>query len=56
MESKLVKKIRKSAIVKRILNFWDDKNQHYPSVFKKIRKVNLNQNYYYEETSDLTKK
>ena len=34
-ESDLVKKIRKSAIVRRLSNFWINKTIHYPTAFKK---------------------
>ena len=56
-ESDLVKKIRKSAIVRRLNNFWVHKTIHYPTVFKKrfLVKKSAGCERYLIEMYDLTK-
>ena len=56
-ESELVKKIRKSAIVRKLNNFWCSKTSQYPTVFKKlyfIKRNNLAGRFLLEK-HDLTK-
>ncbi len=54
-ESQLIKKIRKSAILRKIQNFWDHKSPHYPVVFKKLQKLATEDRSQWYEFHDLTK-
>lgn len=55
-ESKFIKKIRKSPILRRLYNFWKRKSNHYPTCYKILEVVNEpGFEKYVEETSDLTK-
>ena len=56
-ESELVKKIRKSAIVRKLNNFWCSKTSQYPTVFKKLyfmKRNNISGRFLLEK-HDLTK-
>lgn len=53
-ESHIIKKIRKSAILRKVHNFWDQKSLYYPTVFKKLQKAEDELNFYYE-LQDLSK-
>lgn len=56
-DDSVVQKIRKSAIIKRLRNFWDGEANVYPSSFRKIEIVlDENELEVKEETVDLTKK
>jgi hypothetical protein len=54
-ESQLIKKIRKSAILRKVQNFWDHKSLHYPVVFKKLQKSRIGDTTCWFEFHDLTK-
>ncbi len=53
-ESQLIKKIRKSAILRKVQNFWEHKSLHYPVVFKKLQAAEEGSSFWYE-LHDLTK-
>ena len=53
-ESQLIKKIRKSAILRKVQNFWEHKSLHYPVVFKKLQAAEEGLDCWYE-LHDLTK-
>lgn len=53
-ESQLIKKIRKSAILRKVQNFWEHKSLHYPVVFKKLQAAGESSEFWYE-LHDLTK-
>ncbi len=53
-ENIAIKKIRKSAILRKVQNFWDQKSVYYPTVFKKLQKAEDDPGYYLE-LQDLTK-
>ena len=55
-EGKLIKNIRKSAIVKKLLNFWKEDKSQYPTAFKKIRMISKGGKLCLLEITDLTKK
>ncbi len=53
-ESHIIKKIRKSAILRKVHNFWDQKSIYYPTVFKKLQKAEDDPSGYFE-LQDLSK-
>jgi len=53
-ESHIIKKIRKSAILRKVHNFWDQKSLYYPTVFKKLQKSEDDGSFYFE-LQDLSK-
>jgi hypothetical protein len=53
-ESRSIKKIRKSAILRKVINFWEHKSGFYPTVFKKVGDNDPESDYLYE-IHDLTK-